>query len=185
MFYYVDDIGVHFSAAAIQHGSISPLYLQPHVQNPSGDYLDNKSQWIEISGEYVATGNELFLTIGSFSDAADIDSYGDSGGAAYVYIDDVSVTQCSLQSVGNPNPNLSTVNVYPNPNKGNITIHVTNVPEYTFELYGMDGRLLSTLNGAGGSEQTVRLDADIAPGVYLWFIRSTDMIIDKGKLVIE
>ena len=77
------------------------------------------------------------------------------------------------------------VRVFPNPSNGEFFIRVTNVPEYTFELYGMDGRLLSTLNGDGGSEQTVRLDADIATGVYLWFIRSTDVIIDKGKLVIE
>lgn len=69
-------------------------YYDPQVQNPRNTLLDNKKEWVEVSGEFVAKGGERFLTIGNFlpfnkSGVAALDDSGTPLSGAYYYIDDV------------------------------------------------------------------------------------------------
>ncbi|MBL7884184.1 MAG: hypothetical protein JNL69_08950, partial [Bacteroidia bacterium] len=68
----------------------------PQIENPSGNMLNDKINWVPINGSFVAQGGEQYMTIGNFkNDAQTVTQY--FGGTAintlgaYYYIDDVYV----------------------------------------------------------------------------------------------
>lgn len=68
----------------------------PQVTNPDGRLLDDAQNWVEIEGEFVASGGERFMTIGNFLPFNESHVVESSNGnpvlpGAYYYIDDVSV----------------------------------------------------------------------------------------------
>lgn len=101
----VDNIGLHFSTDSLGVNTQAPLYLATHIQNAEGNILNNKTDWTTISGNYTATGNEQWLTIGNFTDNAStsVESIADQvlEDFGYYFLDDVSVV---------PMPNLSLEN---------------------------------------------------------------------------
>ena len=71
-------------------------YYTPQVVNNYDNILINTKGWDTISGEFIAEGNEEYLTIGNFfpashSNVADLDSLTHLLPGAYYYIDDVSL----------------------------------------------------------------------------------------------
>jgi len=90
-----DDIGAYFSVTAPT--STSSGYLNgnplPQVFNPPGNVITDTLNWQLISGTYVASGGEQFITIGHFRNDSDVTyltlPYGNLG--PYYYIDDVSL----------------------------------------------------------------------------------------------
>lgn len=68
------DIGALFSETPLseysaQHGAIS---IQPQII--SHTFLTDTMNWTEITGQFVANGNEKYLTIGWFGDTTSVDS---------------------------------------------------------------------------------------------------------------
>lgn len=81
------------------------LYLNVIPQIVSPTYITDKSGWTKITGIYLATGGERYITIGVFEPAATNTTIAVSGGSnspvykgvSYYYIDDVSLTRaCDL-----------------------------------------------------------------------------------------
>ncbi|MES2778964.1 MAG: T9SS type B sorting domain-containing protein [Bacteroidota bacterium] len=81
------------------------LYLNVTPQIVSPTYITDKSGWTKITGVYLATGGEHYITIGVFEPAATNTKTAVSGGSngagyngvSYYYIDDVSLTRaCDL-----------------------------------------------------------------------------------------
>lgn len=81
------------------------LYLHVIPQIVSPTYITDKSGWTKITGIYLATGGEHYITIGVFEPAATNTTIAVSGGSnsqgykgvSYYYIDDVSMTRaCDL-----------------------------------------------------------------------------------------
>lgn len=73
--------------------SYSPQVVSDHI-------LADTAEWMEIGGEFIAEGGELFLTIGNFFDVAhsgiaEYDWLSQMLTGSYYYIDDVSVIQVS------------------------------------------------------------------------------------------
>lgn len=67
----LDGIGAYFSVDPLQQGGpiqdeVIPLPGEVHVRNPIGHVVDNKDDWVEIHGNYVAQGGERYITIGNF-----------------------------------------------------------------------------------------------------------------------
>lgn len=121
------------------------------------------SGWTLISGTYIATGNEQFLTIGNFYDdnstqIVNINPTGSSG-AAYYYIDQVSVTQSPL---GNSDFFQQKCQIVPNPVKDKFTI-LSNQSEVitNIELYSTYNKVKSfkTLGSVYNIE-------DLPSGIY-------------------
>ena len=65
--YTVSKIGALFSENDFNANTYSAIVAQPQVINTSG-FLTDTLNWIKIEGEFVADGNEQFLTIGYFVD---------------------------------------------------------------------------------------------------------------------
>jgi len=94
--YAIDRIGAYFSVDAIhQNGDLRiPIPGEPPVQNAPGYIMKDKDSWFMISGTYVATGGEEYLTIGNFmtNSETEVENLGGAGlMISSYYLDDVAV----------------------------------------------------------------------------------------------
>lgn len=86
------------------------IEMQPQVLSNKNTFLVNKDGWMEITGYFIAQGNEKYLTIGHFLSNAN-SSYikvydGLFANQSYYYIDDVSIEEISTTNF----PNVFTPN---------------------------------------------------------------------------
>ncbi|MBL7932150.1 MAG: OmpA family protein [Bacteroidia bacterium] len=90
--YAISGLGVYFTNEKIDVQNNAFLKVTPHLA--SADIMSN-TDWIEISGDYVASGGERYLTIGCFPDlmVAEkiIPPFTNNSRKAYYYIDDIYV----------------------------------------------------------------------------------------------
>jgi gliding motility-associated-like protein len=102
----VDEIAAFFGPDSLPQVSFEPLNLVPQVINTTG-VLDDKEDWMKITGYYTASGNEKYMFIGSYNDYPNTtiinlineplgDASNDNFMSAYYYIDDISI--CLQQS---------------------------------------------------------------------------------------
>ncbi len=99
--YSTNRLGVHLSKKGMgTDDKIPAIIAETHVEHPKKEIFNGMYGWDLVCGEYVATGKEKYITIGNFSEEAEIrnerarkprDMAGKQIIAAYYYIDDVSV----------------------------------------------------------------------------------------------
>lgn len=100
------------------------IIVTPQVQY--NGRINDTLNWTEISGSFIATGLEKFLTIGNFHDGALCDSAtAQIPGlvnccASYYYIDDVSLTEDTITGIDEAN-NID-LSIYPNPSTNIVQI---------------------------------------------------------------
>ena len=106
--YAIDGMGLQFSTdSLLQNGTNIISIPEPHISNAPGSPLIDKTNWMEISGQYIASGDEKYITIGNFivSSNLQIHTFTSSGNQlqlASYYIDDVSVVPTtSMLNLGN------------------------------------------------------------------------------------
>ncbi|HOZ30675.1 MAG TPA: hypothetical protein PLL66_07135 [Bacteroidales bacterium] len=91
----VDAIGACITTEKVKINTKEVMNMIPIVENPSGQFMTNQSQWIAIEGIYQAQGGEKYLTIGNFYNNYSTNYIMQNGDSkfnyAYYYIDDVSV----------------------------------------------------------------------------------------------
>ncbi len=91
----IDRIGAHFSTAAISSASQNLYGYIPQVQNTPGVPISSTTTWTQISGSFVATGGEDYITIGNFyNDASTTTDGTPSGWYSHYYIDDICLIEC-------------------------------------------------------------------------------------------
>ena len=160
--YSSNNIGATFTQGFL-YGSWSydSLNMIPNI-NYSTPITDING-WTLISGTYVASGNEQFLTIGNFynenlTQIVNINQTG-SLGAAYYYIDQVSVTQTPLAT---DDFYLEKNQISPNPVKDKFTILLKQSEIITnIELYSTFDRVKSF-----SPHDSVYNIEDLPSGVY-------------------
>lgn len=100
--YSTNRIGAYFSRRPIGSDGRIPALItdETHVEHPKQEVFNALYGWDLICGEYVASGNERYLTIGNFSNETDLkyervrkprEVRGQQIPAAYYYVDQVSV----------------------------------------------------------------------------------------------
>lgn len=95
----VDNIGIHLSDTQVSAPTGYTLPLTHSLRNAPGNYLTDTTAWIQVSGIYIATGGEQWLTLGMLDGGvapAFVQQYPAVADPtlhyrSYVYIDDVSV----------------------------------------------------------------------------------------------
>jgi hypothetical protein len=149
---------IHFS-------NISVVYYSPIIrQNALTSKTNHKPEtdsWYKISGEYVATGGEMYLTIGSFDP---LDTTNER--LVYVYIDDVSLWLCEDE----PEPLQELLVVYPNPANEEINFGFSSVPDNesaVLEIITRHGQLVEKLHLNSGVDHTKILTHHLSQGIYL------------------
>lgn len=97
-----DELGACFSESIITDPDSYSLSLPYHIKTTKGTFLNNTTEWMKISGTYMATGNEQYMLIGKFKknapDTLHIEYYSPSDPippiySTYYFIDDVSVEE--------------------------------------------------------------------------------------------
>lgn len=90
-----DDMGIYISNAAIGQPGFGPITtVTPQLKFTDGVFVTQTTGWQQISGNYLATGGEEFITIGCFepwTTTGTLDVNPPGNDRCYYYVDDVSV----------------------------------------------------------------------------------------------
>lgn len=100
----IDDIGAFISIGQITRGDADAFGYIPQIENTQGIFLSDTAIWYKISGSFVASGNENYITIGNFKSNVNtdtirvIDHYSTNSdfNSAYYYIDEICISTDSL-----------------------------------------------------------------------------------------
>lgn len=124
-------------------GTPEPLYFNPNVW--SDQVISNTTEWTLVSGSYLASGGEQYITIGNFSNDAGTQVVVTNPNAtaisnfAYYYIDQVIV---STSQMGNSQFQVVKAVVTPNPVIDEFSVNVDGSEEISqIELYNQYGKV--------------------------------------------
>jgi gliding motility-associated-like protein len=122
MRYASDDIGAYFSSDSLVDYTQYALSANPQLQNPVGNYLIKKNEWMQVCGSFVASGGENYLSIGNFNMHSGITTYAVSEetqfpedyNGSYYFIDDIYVSDDSIAfDYYHAEINVSEINILP------------------------------------------------------------------------
>ncbi|MCC7301695.1 MAG: gliding motility-associated C-terminal domain-containing protein [Bacteroidia bacterium] len=182
----IDAFHAVFSPDTIFGSFLTNLPNQPDVSNPSGNSISDTGSWVLISGTYIASGGEAYITIGNFysddSSNADTSNFNQS----YFYIDDVSVILCedtSTQEFFIPTA------FSPNGDNNNDVLHVRGpIREMDFYIYDRWGELVyhstNPLEGWDGTYKGQKLNS----AVFVYYFKGTLLdgteVTEKGNITV-
>ena len=191
--YVTDGIGLYLSVdSAVDYTINTNLPFVPQISNPSGNIIYDTLNWVQILGTYIANGGEKYLTIGNFKDDANtmIDSVNFnaplSAYSAYLFIDDVSVIDCTV-GINEVNGNLSSGKLYPSPARTAVYYEseLNDNENGLLELYDMLGNKLSAYTLNHGKNKITIGTSGYARGVYMVKVNITDRQPEFIKLVLQ
>ena len=137
----VSNIGAFFSIdSLLDSTNYEPIsFIFPQVENSSTFFLNDKTNWMKISGYFSASGGEEFLTIGNFAPAGFTNAQFVSGGSTadlpYYYIDDITVIDSDSINSTNEFSLGILLNVFPNPTSDYTTMqYKIKDKEFTIEI---------------------------------------------------
>jgi len=170
----LDSIGMLFSNSSVQDSILPILSNGIRVQNSISNI--DTANWLQITNSFIANGGEQYLTIGNFDNIITYPS--GTLGTTYIYIDDVSVCECSFDlSLGNDttlclgesltlNPNMPNATYTWQDSSHSSTFKVTQAGTYWVSAYFADYNITTTntINIAYFNCDTVE---KIIPDIYI------------------
>lgn len=123
---FVASYGVNFSATPNTNMNGYLMLATEHIHVP---VITDAQNWTLVTGTYLASGGEQYITIGGYFDDQNSDTMtvGSIYPNAYYYIDDVSVTPAHAEGV-EENQN-SLFEIYPSPCSGLLYLRHDDQPE--------------------------------------------------------
>jgi hypothetical protein len=185
----VSEIGLLLTSNPISTTNWNVLPYTPQVVSPAGVVLNDTVQWVKVSGIYTALGGEKYITIGNFKNDLSTDTsivgrpgYDPQG---YYFVDDVSIIDCDSLAGVNEQNLIAYLNVYPNPNDGNMTLKY-NLEQKDFgqlRIFDLTGKLVYSklLNP---NENQITLSLDLNNGMYFYQIGTENLVVLTGKFII-
>jgi gliding motility-associated-like protein len=122
----ISKMGAYISDTSFQISTTANLTFIPQIESPATQYLNDTTNWILVSGTYIAQGGEKYITIGNFHSISEGNYiYFGNGESAYAgyYIDDVSVFQVKSTDAGADTAIC---------NEDSVQIGTTNYSEFTY-----------------------------------------------------
>ena len=190
--YAINSMGLFFSNDSLFSSNFLYINQTPQILNANGILMDTLN-WILISGTYIASGGERFITIGNFENDSNtqLDSVNLGGYPwAYYYIDDVSITLC--EDTTNQEFFIPTA-FSPNGDNNNDILHVRGpIKEMDFYIYDRWGELVysavgvtpSTVEGWDGKYK----GQDLNSGVFVYYFRGSLLdgkeVTQKGNITL-
>jgi len=187
----IDCMGIYISDTIIHLNTWYAIPVTPQIINPPSNFLSDTTNWMLVSGTYIAHGGEQYITIGNFKNDSNTQSYNFGNiipnHGAYYYIDDVSVMDCSdtigINEVVEKEENIS---VYPNPAKDKLNVIAT-LPLNTsgeINIYDAIGNKVLTLPLTEGENNLEVNMSNISAGVYFYKVIVENQTVKSDKLVI-
>ncbi|GEM_PF-263279 len=188
--YKIDAIGAFLSIDSVNfYPGGGLLTYVPQVANTQGNILSDTLNWMLISGEFIAQGGERFITIGNFKDDANtlFDTlqgaiYNDS----YYYLDDVSVTDCTVGIDENTSAIKRKFDIKPNPvnQLAQITLQLTEKEMGVIKIFDLFGSNVDIIK-IDALKNSATLNADLLnAGIYFARAFIGDELIGSEKLII-
>ncbi|HMR46939.1 MAG TPA: T9SS type A sorting domain-containing protein [Bacteroidia bacterium] len=186
--YVTDGIGLYLSVdSAVDYTINTNLSFVPQISNPAGNIIYDTLNWVQISGTYIANGGEKYLTIGNFKDDANtmIDSTSATSLNAYLFIDDVSVIDCTV-GINEIESYKNKISLMPNPaiEKTIYSNQLEKNQKGVINIYSKFGvRVSSYLLHEGYNKVLIDLH-ELAQGVYIIKTEVNGRVTDIRKLVV-
>jgi Secretion system C-terminal sorting domain len=173
----IDRIGALFTSSAIDGSFVFSFTSIPQVENPIGNIIADTSNWILISGDFIAQGNESYVSIGNFYNDQNTQAlqlpFGDTiSKYTYYYFDDISVIDCTVGLNEYQELNSS---VYPNPiNSGqDLTLTFDSAVNEieTVNIYSVEGKKIHS-HDIELTGNKISLKVNFEPGIYFCKVES-------------
>jgi hypothetical protein len=187
----IDQLGCCFSTDTIKRQDVLPFTNTPQISNPNFNYLSNRSNWMKISGSFIADSAYKFMTIGNFKDSAQTHDIYIPGGAsdqswevAYYYIDYVCVSTDSLAcnaTIGIEDYKSGSLSIFPNPANEFFTIKVNEPALAT--IYNNTGLKLAEQKLAVGNN--LINTSSYTSNIYFLEIKINNNQIIRQKIIIN
>lgn len=174
-YYAIGELGAYLSVDTLTSTDFFAIPVIPQVENSSDNIISDTANWIKISGAFIATGGERFLTIGNFNNNSNttkaIVGSDLNNNFAYYYIDDVAVFLCS-DTLELKIPNVFT----PNNDEWNNQFAVENLPEgASVQIYNRWGVLITEWNTPNGFwDGRMKGGVEASTGVYYCIVKLPD-----------
>jgi len=182
--YNSDAIGAYFSNNLISgFTGIDTLPYIPQISNTPGAMPDSVN-WMLVQGDYAAIGGENYLLIGNFKShdytTTSLFNGANTINAAYVFIDDVSLTKTTCSTGINELNESNAVRVYPNPSSGVLTVETKSNDLAEIKIYDPASRLLLRKQFRNSSSVDI---GNLSPGIYIYELRTEAGVMIQGKVV--
>ena len=174
----IDRIGAYFSSYPISKNDAGVLSVVPQVSNPRHRIIVDTINWTEISGTFIATGGEQYITIGNFYTLEETDTlifnpdWPDD--YAYYYIDGVSLKEVESK-INIPNvftPNGDDINDY-------FVIESKSIIEYQLYIFNRWGGVIYSSNNINEKWDGKLNGLNCPEGVYYYTINAKGI---EGKI---
>lgn len=180
-----DCFGVVFTQDSLMdHSTHCELGVFPDVSNPIGNLLNDTTQWILISGQFIAQGGEQFITIGNllsdeYCTLEEISGSKPEFHVAYYFVDDVSVIKCDPMTVTEIiNKRLE---LFPNPANG--VFNLTHSKMGQVNIINLQGKLISEIQK---TVESLEIETyKYFPGMYTIIFTTEEGKIEVRRLIIH
>lgn len=183
-YWKINRLGLCFTKVALAQSCCDTISAPPQIKFDTTILFQDTTNWVRISGTYLALGGEHFITIGNFYADNQTDTLGNQGPNqwAYFYIDDVSVIDCGWSGIDSHF--LSIFNLSPNPSNGNFQLKGNFPSNSQLHIYNLIGEEIIQPIELPQGNQTVPVELNLAEGIYFYRIISRGDVLHEEKLVI-
>ncbi len=176
----ISNIGAYFSNDSLLDSNLYHAidYVTPQVENSISNMLSDTSNWMLVSGMFIANGGERFMTIGNFHNPANTNTQtvGITNNA-YYFIDDVSVVDCTGIGIKEEDKD-EVISIYPNPCASQLGITNYELGIKEIKIYNVIGELV--YGSAGSPTQELTIDVGSLPkGLYFIEVQTDTQSINK------
>lgn len=160
------------------------INVTPQVTN-SGGFISYG--WSKISGNYIATGGELYLTLGNFSNDSNttISQVGNSGSyGSYYFVDDVFVGAGDSVPQSVTEPTMADIPYLPAMVSAEqlVSINFKGGFPLQLEIYSLQGIKIKSF--AISKESCQILIPWCVPGIYLYEFKNKQGLLSNGKVIV-
>ncbi|CAN5172175.1 hypothetical protein BH09BAC5_BH09BAC5_13480 [soil metagenome] len=180
--YSTNRVGAYFSqdTAYINNYPCNLNYL-PQIKTPiTQPTFDDTLNWVLVTGSFIATGGEQFMTIGNFSsdDSTISSNIGGPYNGAYYFVDDVTLNDCSV-GIAELNSTVK-LSLFPNPTTGELNFISNENKPMELIIYACAGREIFRKNIMDSEKVDV---SSLSDGIYFYELISETKNINRGRFV--
>jgi hypothetical protein len=182
----INELGAYLSVSAPgPFSNVLHISVTPQIENNTP--LQDTANWMKVSGSFVATGGEQYITIGNFNNDANttITQPGSVGSfGAFYFIDDVRVSEDTTVSLSEFNPEVE-INIMHQ--QGYLQINLdegANTPHHIkIHIYNSIGTLVSRSEST--SSQTSIPWTNHPQGIYFIQVMNKDKMYGVVKKYLD